>query len=298
MRLLTWCFPTFGQDNPLHLNRQGDRIVLAPDEFHVSLARRGWSVTVVSLAPFTSLPLWRSELTMVRPQDVNPRDYDVHWHMFRDPTQPEVLALLEQLQVKVPPAQLINSVDKLRFHDKHRYAPVLQSLGIGPEVLPKEGKEGWPELHSTYLSPDKMRISSNAYNNNRGDYPERGEGHIITRFIDNAQNGVRSLVRFGVAFGQGFRGFQYFSEEWAFKTGGAKRIEPYEVPYSLRPQIASVLRRLGCDVCHVEAIPQNDRLWIVDINPYPTANGTTLSVITEDLADHITNYFETLFSRT
>lgn len=60
MRLLTLCFPTYGQQNPLHLNARGDRIVLAPDEFHRQLLALGWEIDVVSLAEPTRLPLFCS----------------------------------------------------------------------------------------------------------------------------------------------------------------------------------------------------------------------------------------------
>lgn len=284
-RLLTLCFPTFGQANPLHLNSQGNAIVLAPDEFHVCLQRLGWHVDVVSFGTSTDLPLLRSRLPLKALTDVDFASYDVYWHMFRDPTQPEVLRMLRDLGLDYRGRPVINPVSHLQRHQKYAYAPLLASLGIGPEVM------SWPPPGTATLSeqgchicPSEGWIDSNAYNNNRGDYSDRKPDRIVTRFVDNSEAGLRSMVRAGWAFGEAVAGFRYYSRQLAFKTGGAERVEPYEVPASIQPALSQALSQLGIDVCHFDAIPVGERLYVVDVNPYPTANGTTLSVITERLA--------------
>jgi hypothetical protein len=104
----------------------------------------------------------------------------------------------------------------------------------------------------------------------------------LTRFVDNSVNGKRSIVRFGVAFGQGFEGFQYWSEKPVFKTGDATEWAPYAVPQQYRDPIRQALGEMGCDVCHVEAVPLAGGLVIFDVNPYPTAGGKRrLSSISE-----------------
>jgi len=281
-RLLTLCFPTFGRDNFLQFTSTGKEVVLAPDEFHACLISAGWRVDVVSLADPTDLPLFRSGLKLKTVDQVDFADYDLCWHMFRDPTQPEVLEMLEKLSL--PSIPTINNAQLLANHHKYHYLRVLQRFQMAPELNENlRASRDWKHCVGTNISPDQMWLDSNAYNNNRGDYPSRGHGRAVTRFVDNMQDGLRRVVRFGVAFGQGFQGFQYYSPDIAFKSGAAVRWEPYAVPLTHRPTLAAALQELGCDVCHVEAVPQGDRLFVIDINPYPSAHGRTLTPITQQL---------------
>ncbi|MBL9083815.1 MAG: hypothetical protein JNK76_18505 [Planctomycetales bacterium] len=289
MRLLTLCYPTFGKDNALHLNSAGTRIVLAPDQFHVELSERGWQVDVVSLAEPTQLPLFRSGLTMKRIEEVDLNDYDVFWHMFRDPTQPEVLAELERLRLDFGGKPILNDTLRLRQHHKRVYLPVLERYGLAPRIITNvQPTPSWISSHSTFVSPERREISTNVFNNNRGDYPERGTGRIVTEFVDNRVEGLHSIVRIGYALGGGFRGWRYFSPLPAFKSGNAVRSEPYSLPEQFQAAVAAALNELGCDVCHFEAVPLPDRIVIFDVNPYPTADGTTLTPITADLAEQLT----------
>lgn len=291
-RLLTFCYPTYGVLNELHLNSRGDGVVLAPDEFHRILAANGWRADVVTLGPMSDIPLFRSGLRLMALKDVMLAEYDAYWHMFRDPTQLEVLAIFDGLNLDYGGKPVINHIDRLRHHVKHRYSPILASEGLGPEIAVIGGdRTGWCTDEGCRISPDQQFIESCAYNNNRGDYPDRKDEMIVTRYVDNAIDGVRRTVRFGYAFGGGFRGFSYYSRRLAFKSGGAERIEPFEVSDALRPRISAVLTKIGIDVCHVDAVPDGDDLRIVDINPYPTSNGKTLSVITQDLVEQMNRRF-------
>ncbi len=95
------------------------------DEFNRILLERGWEVDVVSLGPLSEYPLFRSKLQLLAMSEVAFDSYDVYWHMLRDPTQPEVLKLLENLKLDYAGKPVINHVDRLRYHDKHRYSKVL-----------------------------------------------------------------------------------------------------------------------------------------------------------------------------
>lgn len=295
MRLLTLCFPTYGQLNPLHLNSRGDRIVLAPDEFHRQLLELGWEIDVVSIAEPTQLPLFCSGLPLKAIGDVNVASYDVFWHMFRDPTQPEVLQRLAKFKLNYHGRTVINRAEGLARHNKREYLPVFYRHGLAPKIFTNVPKSTiWTEHKSEALSRDNTLISTYAFNNNRGDYVERrGNEKIITEFIDNAKNGMRSIVRFGYAFGMGFEGFEYFNpaDIPTFKSGSAMSFAPYTVPMSLRAAITKVMSEIKCDVAHIEAVPTGDRLAIIDVNPYPTAAGKTLSIITADLSRVLTNRF-------
>ena len=109
LRLLTLCFPTYGSENELHLNSRGDAVVLAPDEFNRILLERGWEVDVVSLGPLSEYPLFRSKIRLLAMSEVAFESYDVYWHMFRDPTQPEVLKLLRTLHSTIPKSQSLTT---------------------------------------------------------------------------------------------------------------------------------------------------------------------------------------------
>ena len=287
MKLLTLCFPTFGKDNELHLSSRG-QVVLAPDEFHRRLLELGWEVDVVALGLETRRPLFRSQLPLKRYRDVRLDDYDVFWHMFRDPTQPEVLAMLDALSPDYGGKPVINRADRLANHCKDAYLPVFERRGVGASIVDVQARDhAWINVGSEHVNADRTLVNSNACNNNRGDYPQRGSGRVVTRYLDNAREGRRSIVRFGYAFGQGFAGFQFYCPDsvLCFKTGAAKLWEPYAVPEHLRPPIAKALQSSGCDVCHVEAIPFGDRIYVIDVNPYPTADGKTLTSITRIACD-------------
>lgn len=292
MKLLTLCFPTFGKDNYIHLSSKGD-IVLAPDEFHCCLLASGWEIDVVAIGLETDGRLFRSKLPLKRFQDVQLDEYDLFWHMFRDATQPEVLRMLDQLNANYHDKLVINRADRLAKHFKNEYLPVLERHGVGTTVVSVNPKEHtWTNAGSEHINVDRTLVDSNAYNNNRGDYPQRGSGRVITRYIDNSKEGRRSIVRFGYAFGRGFEGFQFFCPDstLCFKTGSASSWEAYSVPEHIRPAITAAMQELGCDVCHIEAIPVEDRLLVFDVNPYPTADGKTLSIITRSACNALMEF--------
>ncbi|MBS0208878.1 MAG: hypothetical protein JSS27_07990 [Planctomycetes bacterium] len=291
MKLLTICYPTFGRDNVLQLTSKGDRVLLAPDEFHVGLLELGWTIDVVSLAEPTPLTLFRSGLPLLRPEQIDWSKYDLIWHMLRDPTQPEALALLARLP-QLPNVTVINHADRLKDHHKANYLPILHALGLAPRVttLPPN-RTGWLHSYGSFISPDRKWIDTNAFNNNRGDYPARGHGRIVTEFIDNQIDGWHSVVRFGFVCGVVTSGLRYWSTDAAFRSGGAMRHEAYSVPARIEQRLCEGLSRIGCDVCHVEAVPTADGLYVIDINPYPTADGKTLSTITRAMVEKIDRHF-------
>ena len=295
MRLLTLCCPTVGRRNQPHLTGDGRRVLLAPDEFHRCLLRAGWTIDVVAPIENDGRRLHRSSLPLRRVEDVPFDSYHVYWHMFRDPTQPEVLDWLSGAAFDYGGRPVINEAYRLRQHHKAAWLPVLQRHGLAPEFAPfSAGEPSWIPAAGTRVSPDQAWIETHAFNNNRGDYPERGSGRIVMRFVDNAVDGLRSIVRFGVAFGRGFTGFRYWSDQVAFKSGGASKYEPYRVPERLHDPIRRALAEMGCDVCHVEGVPVGDDLLIFDINPYPTADGRTLTFITEHLTGILLDRFQPL----
>jgi hypothetical protein len=290
MRLLSLCFPNVGKTDEVHLNSRADAVVLAPDEFLRLLREVGWHVDVVSLAKPTNLPLFRSGLPLLRLKDVQPSSYDLLWHMFRDPTPPEALERLQRQPLDYGKARIVNAAQCLQNHNKLHYLPVLARHGVGVEPCGNDlSIAEWQKDTDLWISRDRKYIATHAYNSNRGVYPEWGHGRIVTRYIDNAAGGFRTFVRFGYAFGQGFSGFRYYLPESnpAARTGAAVRYEPYVVPEKLRPKISQAMNALGCDVCHLEAIPKDDDLRICDVNPNPTANGRTLTPITQSLVDII-----------
>lgn len=285
MRLLTLCFPTFGKDNHLHLASDGKKIVLAPDQFHAELLKAGWTVDVVSLAPPSQKRLFCSGLPLHTAAHVAGQAYDLVWHMFRDPTQPEVLAALKTLPSSLPcPAAPVNDAFRLVHHHKLHYLPILARHGLALPIVDVDPPGiDWQLSSGAFVDLQQGLISTQAYNNNRGDYPSRGHGRITLHYIDNSVNGLRSFVRFGMAFGRGFSGCEYFSRQLAFRSGEAEQVRPYRLPQPRQAPLARALAEMGCDVCHVEAVIKDERLFVFDVNPYPTSHGKTLTDITRAL---------------
>lgn len=291
MRLLVLCFPTWGRGNQLHLTSAGNLVVLAPDELLRQLVEAGWTVEAVSMAERTELRLHRSALPLRAVDEVDFSSYDLYWHMFRDPTQPEVLERLAARRFDYRGRPVINDAFKLQHHRKDSYLKTLARYELAPRIVEGADTAGWTRCGDALISPDRRLIETHACNNNRGDYPERGAGRIVTEYIDNSRGGLRSIVRFGVAFGQGFAGYRYYSDAAAFRSGGARSWEPWTAPPALRERLAAALAETGCDVCHVEAVSRGEELCVFDVNPYPTADGQTLSEITRSLVAVIRRRF-------
>jgi hypothetical protein len=288
MRLLSICYPTFGAGTRLHLNSRGDGIVLATDQFHVALKGLGWECDAASLIDPAGLPLAVSRMPLMDISEIDWGRYDAVWHMMRDPTQPEVMALLDKLPGHTIPT--INPAANLRWHNKFRYYPILFDCGIGPRLMNKTGSLA-TMVHGNLVCQADGWIETNAYNNNRGDYPDRKPDRITAAFIDNASDGRRSIVRAGWAMGYPVSGFRYHSEDAAFRTGRAVRVDPYEIPEAAITPLRAAFQLMGIDVCHFDAIPVGEWLYVVDVNPFPTSNGTTLTPITERLASVIDHRF-------
>ncbi len=294
-RLLVLCLPTWGTENALHLNSTGQAIVLAPDEMIRLLELTGVAVDVVSIdGSVPEKPLMRSGKRLRPLEEIDPTDYDLFWHMFRDPTQPEVLACLENLRLDYGGKRILNDVRFLKDHHKWHYLPVLFRHGIGPRVFPQYNRNNtaranWSSPHYSARVAEidgKRIICTAAFNNNRGDYPaRRPRENIYVEYLDNAASGVRSFFRVGYALGQVTAGWLYCSEAKLLtqKSGSCKHQVPFQIPLRYHGVIAECLRELGIDVCHLEGLFIKDRLFLFDINPYPTAHGGTLSVISAEI---------------
>ncbi len=296
-RLLVMCFPTWGRKNELHRNSTDEWTVLAPDEMIRLLRERGHAVDVVSLMDEPiELPLMRSRLKPLTLHQVDFDDYDAFWHMFRDPTQPEVLAQLEAADFAASGRPVINDVARFRDLTKWKYLPLLAELGIGPRIcaeLPADyrASAAWQtSKHSARVSKDRKYIQLYATNNNRGDYKDRRAIEKITvEYIDNLESGVRSFFRIGFSLGRVCDGWLYCHDdsEEILKSGMCKHRTPFSLPKEYHGPIIQAMQQLGVDVAHIEGLFKRDKLYVFDINPYPTAHGGTLTRVTEAIVDVI-----------
>jgi hypothetical protein len=294
-RLLVICFPTWGKENELHLDSSGRSVVLAPDEMTRLLETKNIAVDVASLdGVSTDKPLMRSGKPVRRLAEIVVEDYDAYWHMFRDPTQPEVLTRLDELRLDYGGGRVINDVRFLKDHHKWRYLPVLAKHGIGPRVFTEYDHrntmdENWstPSYGASVAKIKGRRIiCTSAFNNNRGDYPQRrSQEQIFVEYLDNAASGVRSFFRVGFSMGRVTSGWLYCSDETVLtqKSGSCKHQIPFQIPDRYHGVIAECMRELGVDVCHLEGLFIKERLFVFDVNPYPTAHGSTLTPISEEV---------------
>lgn len=299
-KLLVLCYPTYA--NMLHLDSKGVAVVLAPDEMIRALVDLGVDVTVANMSPFdTDKPLMRSHLNLIAPSRINQAEYDVCWHMFRDPPQPEVLD-----SRAVNPnffdgyKHIINPIMKMESMYKTDYIPILEKHGIGPAVIDKTGSLAGAEwsmcTHGAVVSSDHKMIRLPNYNNNRGDYPtrEKEKGYITVEYLDSAVNGQRSFFRVGYSMGKTLSGWMYTSaaDQLIQKTGTCKQKVAHEVPKEFHEAITAALSEIGVDVCHIEGLYINGKMKIFDINPYPTSYGNTLRPISEAAALEIARHFK------
>lgn len=285
--LLVLCFPTFGALNNIHLNSKGDRVILAPDEFNKYFLQNNLNFDVVSLADEkVKLPLMYSGITTKSIEQINITDYKFVWHMFRDPTQPEVLEKVKNIDFSNN--IIINDVKYIKNLFKQNYYAILNKYNLAPKVLSLDYTQiKWNyQNFGTLLSQDKKYICSYAYNNNRGDYIEREKKKkFIAEYIDNTdENGYRSFFRIGYAYGKFSFGWMYYGTEYSLKSGNCKIKKKFFLDDPIQEKLSSAMKEVGVDVCHVEGLFKNDKLYIFDINPYPTAAGNTLSPITEELS--------------
>ena len=289
--LLVLCYPTFGKNNVIQLNSKSDKIVLAPDEFNNYFKKFNLNFDVVSITKEKIiLPLMDSGIVPKTLDDIDIKNYKFIWHMFRDPTQPEVLEILKNLDFSN--SIIINNIDYIKNLFKDNYYEVLNEFNLSPQVYKNIGFSdiSW-EYHNfgTLISKNKKYISSYSYNNNRGDYTEREQRKkIIAEYIDNVDgNGNRSFFRIGYSFNKITSGWIYYGTEFSLKSGNCKIKIPYSISEKYVGDITKAMNRLGVDVCHLEGNIKNDMLTIFDINPYPTASGNTLSSITEEISKNI-----------
>jgi hypothetical protein len=109
---------------------------------------------------------------------------------------------------------------------------------------------------------------------------------MVTEFVNNMnEDKMFSHFRLGYCFGQCVPGWMYFNPEPIYKGGVAKGKQAYKLPEEFHAPIKASMDELGVDVAHIEGcITLDKKLVLFDINPYPTASGHTLIVITEACA--------------
>ncbi|MCX6853342.1 MAG: hypothetical protein NTV80_00385 [Verrucomicrobia bacterium] len=282
MRILALCYPT--SNGKLHTcGANQNYVLLATHDILRDLSRGGVCVEVVSLYQPVNLTLPSgmkissiSEATL---------EADVYLHMFRDPSEPEVLDLLQAWSL--PPKLTLNDAFKLRDHSKWKYIPLLHQYGIGAEMATPPQTVQWEiQTFSTRISSDHQWVETAAFNNNRGQYSDRrGRERIVTKFIDNATNGIRSFFRIGYVLGRFTTGWLYMApaEQCVIKSGTAAHSVPFDLPSRHHRALRIVFHELGVDYCHFEGCFVGDKLYVFDINAHPTSSGSTLSFITRDL---------------
>ena len=286
-KLLVMCYPGWGARGDVQYNQQNDKVVLAPDEFNKIFLEEQIDFDVVSLFPKAKMkPLFRSNIVTKELAEVKLAEYPFIWHMFRDPTQPEVLEKLKG--VDFTGHTVFNDVAKLKHLFKPNYYAVLAKYGMAPKVVPSTGQfrsTDWEfDRYGTAVSKDRKFMSCQTFNNNRGDYPERERlPRIIYEFEDNksTDTGYRSFFRIGYCLGQCVPGWIYYSDEYIFKSGTCKKKHEYALDAKYHLDIKRAMDEIGVDIGHLEGLIVNDRLIIFDINPYPTAGGGTLTGITK-----------------
>jgi len=260
-------------------------VVLAPHNILGGLIRGGVQVELVSLHQPVGLTL-PGGMKILSIDEVTPASADVYIHMFRDPTEPEVLEKLREWNL---PARLtLNDAFKLRDHSKWKYLPLLHQQGIGSEIATPPATVQWEtQTYSSRVSTDHQWIETAAYNNNRGQYAERkGRERIATRFAENASKGIRSFFRAGYVLGRFTTGWLYAApaEQRILKSGTAAHAVPFDLPRRHHAKLRQVFEELSVDCCHFEGCFMGDRLDVFDINTHPTACGSTLSYITHDMS--------------
>jgi hypothetical protein len=291
--LLVYCYPTYGND--LHLDSKNASVVLAPDEVPAIFLQRSHHVEVVNFCPHpTDKPLMRSKLVMKRFEEVDHSQFDLCWHMFRDPIQPEVWDLAPSLGMHFPLNRTINHVSHLRNHFKHIYLPILAKHGVGATVRPdidRKTIEWGPEDWSTSVSLCGKYIRVYDYNNNRGNYPERERrSHIVVDYLDGVIGNRRYFFRVGYAAGKLLPGWIYssLSAKLVQKSGTCDQKTPHTIPTQFHPQLVAAFQEMGVDAAHIEGTYVDGQVKIFDVNPYPTSYGATLHDISVATVDAIT----------
>lgn len=296
--LLVLCYPTYSRS--LHLDAKGTSVVLAPDEMLLILTQMGVRVEVVNLSPFsTSLPLMRSRLAMKALPDVEPHQFDVCWHMFRDPTPPEVLQQADGFIHWFPRKRVVNHATDLSRFYKRFYLPILERLGIGPQVLDIDPSTlQWLSAdHSAAVSTCHRFVRTPDCNNNRGDYPDReARGPVVAAFLDSSCAGQRSFFRVGYAADKVLPGWMFTTsdDKLILKSGTCRRREQHAVRGDEHAQIIEAMRTMGIDVAHIEGTYVNGVPMIFDVNPYPTSYGATLSGISRTICEALIEHWRAL----
>lgn len=296
--VLVLCYPTYA--GALHLDSKKHAVVIAPDEMLLFLNRMGHPVHVANLSPFqTALPLMRSRMQMTDLNSVDPRQYGVCWHMFRDPTPSQVLEMSGDFAGWFPRDRVVNHINDLATFDKRAYLPVLERLGVGPhiyKVTPDSVKWG-RSAYGAAVSLCRRFVRTFNRNNYRDEYGSRTvPDEIVAEFLDSSCNGERSFFRVGYAAGRVLPGWLYTAdaEQLILKTGASKRQEPHRISDDQHPRIVQAMRELGIDAAHLEGTYIRDVAILFDINPFPTSYGKTLSSISRCMSETLSESWQTL----
>lgn len=283
--VLVYCYPLYS--GLIHFDSKNESVVLAPDEMIAILLARGHRVEVVNLAPqHTDKPLMRSKLTMKRREEVEPSQFDLGWHMFRDPIQPEVAALAPLFATDFLPHRTVNHLVRLCEHYKHHYLPILHKHGVGPQVIGFEHQsmEWSPEEWSTSFSADGKFVRVYDYNNNRGDYPTREkQSRVVVEFLNGVIGDRRYFFRVGYAAGKVLPGWIYSSlaTKVIQKSGTCDQKQPHSIPTQFHAPLVAAFTEMGVDAAHIEGTYVDGQVKIFDVNPYPTSYGKTLKDISD-----------------
>ncbi|MBL9133286.1 MAG: hypothetical protein JNG86_18895 [Verrucomicrobiaceae bacterium] len=274
-----------------------EHVVLAPHDILREMCSVGVKVELVSLHQPVHLTL-PGGMKIQSIEDVSPVSADVFIHMFRDPTEPEVLEKLQEWNL--PSRLTLKDAFKLHECSKWKYLPLLHKHGLGSEVATPPSSVQWEtQTYSTRISTDYQWVETAAFNNNRGQYAKRkSQERIVTRFADNASKGIRSFFRAGYVLGRFTTGWLYVvpAEQRIIKSGTAAHSVPFDLPCRHHGRLKQVFDELSVDYCHFEGCFSGDRMFVFDINPHPTACGSTLSYITKDMAALMIERLEELFS--
>ena len=289
VKILVLCCPA-SDLKTFELNPTKTSVFFATDEMWRLIALRGISIDIVSMIQPVSLPLQRSLIRMKSLDEINIPDYDFIIHSFRDPTQPEIIEWLRKINHCGKP--VLNNVIINNDFTKRKYLPILSKHGIGARIVsePISTTVEWHDhTFNTSVSKDLRYIRTCVRNNFKHVRDE-----IITEFTNNSAGGIRSFFRIGFSMGKCCGGWLYASNDDVLvqKSGLCRHQIPFRMPIRFERILESALNETGIDLAHIEGCFVGQRLFIFDINPYPTSWGQTMTAISEEMVELLIQHFD------
>ena len=285
MKILSICLPTFNGE--AHYDIKNAHFFLATDELNRLLISLGANVDVVSFYQPVDKPLMNSKLNMLSPGEVNPNNYDLIIHMFRDPTPPIVLLKLQELGWNNLNVRILNNAFLLSNHTKKSYMKILcnHNLGIRSYELSELPKLKWESsIFDASIDTTHKYIKVNARNNDRmfNDY-------VISDYIDNNSGQIRSFFRVGYCLGRCCSGWLHMTtaDNFILKSGNTRHHVPFMMPTIDSNRVVAAMAELNIDFAHIEGCYKHDELYIFDINTHPNSAGNTLTRISSEIATRI-----------